>query len=295
VIGVLYADRLHYAFADPAAVLFLQGISEAAEEDDLGLLLVSGASRSRDEGGTEAVGEAAVDGFVVYSMPDDDPLVEAALSRRLPAVLVDQVLRGEVPRVGIDDEGAARAAAEHVLALGHRRVSVVSLEFAPGTPGGLTDLERAGAAAYRVTRSRLAGYRAALEAVGLPPSDVPTYECAEAVWDEGRVAAHALLALDPRPTAILAMSDMLALGAIEAARERGLSVPDNLSVVGFDDVPEAARSAPPLTTVHQPHVEKGLRAGRMLVARLNGEEPEPEAILPTRLVARGSTAPPNRS
>jgi LacI family transcriptional regulator len=87
------------------------------------------------------------------------------------------------------------------------------------------------------------------------------------------------------------MSDMLALGAVEAARDAGLSVPADLSVVGFDDVPEAARANPPLTTVRQPHERKGLAAGRLLVARLRGEEPELEA-LQTRLVVRGSTAPP---
>ena len=98
--------------------------------------------------------------------------------------------------------------------------------------------------------------------------------------------------MDPRPTALLAISDQLAFGAIEAAREMGLSVPGDLSVVGFDDVPEAARSNPPLTTVHQDHVEKGLLAGRLLVARLGGEEPEAPNTLRTRLVVRESTAPP---
>jgi DNA-binding LacI/PurR family transcriptional regulator len=98
--------------------------------------------------------------------------------------------------------------------------------------------------------------------------------------------------MDPRPTALLATSDQLAFGAIEAAMEMGLSMPGDLSVVGFDDVPEAARSVPPLTTVHQDHVQKGLLAGRLLVARLGGEEPAAPKTLQTRLVVRESTAPP---
>jgi DNA-binding LacI/PurR family transcriptional regulator len=98
--------------------------------------------------------------------------------------------------------------------------------------------------------------------------------------------------MDPRPTALLAISDQLAFGAVEAAREMGLDVPGDLSVVGFDDVPEAARSNPPLTTVHQDHVQKGLLAGRLLVARLEGEEPQSPRTLPTTLVVRESTAPP---
>jgi len=289
-IGVLYADRLSYAFVDPAAVLFLRGISEAAEEAGLGLLLVSRASRS-GSGDVEAVGNAAVDGFVVYSMPDGDPLVDAVLERRLPAVLVDQVSRGDAPLVGIDDEGAARSAAEHLLGLGHRRLGVVSLELTGEPRGGFVDAQRRRTATFLAARNRLAGYAAAFGAVGLVPSQVPVYECAVNTVEEGRAAGEALLALRGRPTAILAMSDMLALGAMEAARDAGLSVPDDLSVVGFDDVPEAARANPPLTTVHQPHERKGLAAGRLLVARLRGEEPELEA-LQTRLVVRGSAAPP---
>jgi DNA-binding LacI/PurR family transcriptional regulator len=101
-----------------------------------------------------------------------------------------------------------------------------------------------------------------------------------------------LLSREPRPTAILALSDQLALGVFEAAKKMGLSIPGDLSVVGFDDVPEASRTEPALTTVYQPHVEKGLVAGRMLVAQLRGEEPRSPEPLPTRLVVRGSTAPP---
>ena len=99
-----------------------------------------------------------------------------------------------------------------------------------------------------------------------------------------------MLYRNPRPTAVLAISDQLALGVLEAARERGLSVPEELSVVGFDDVPEAARVVPPLTTVHQPHVEKGMLAGSMLVSQLRDEAPPKPELLPTRLVVRGSTA-----
>jgi DNA-binding LacI/PurR family transcriptional regulator len=101
-----------------------------------------------------------------------------------------------------------------------------------------------------------------------------------------------LLSREHRPTAILTLSDQLALGVFEAAKKMGLSIPEDLSVVGFDDVPEASRTEPALTTVYQPHVEKGLIAGRMLVAQLRGVEPQSPEPLPTWLVVRGSTAPP---
>jgi DNA-binding LacI/PurR family transcriptional regulator len=289
-VGVLYADRLSYAFADPAAVMFLEGVSEAAEEAALGLLLVPAPLReARDQA---SVGEAAVDGFVIYCLAEDDPLVDAALERRLPVVLVEQPSREDAPSVSTDDVGGARAAAGHLLELGHERLGVVSFELGRDASGGLAGLERRRAATYRPSRLRLEGYAAAIEEAGLSWEDVPVYEVAENVPEQGRIAAEVLLAREPRPTAILTLSDQLALGVFEAARKMGLSIPGDLSVVGFDDVPEASRTEPALTTVYQPHVEKGLIAGRLLVAQLRGEEPRSPEPLPTRLVVRGSTAPP---
>ena len=292
-IGVLYADRLSYAFADPAAVLFFEGVSKAAEEAGLGLLLVPGSISGRHD--PEAVRAAAVDGFVVYCMAEGDRMIGAVRDRRLPAVLVDdppEVFAEGMSRVSIDDEGGARAAAEHLVGLGHRRIAVVSFELAPRPVGGLAGLDRQAQTAFRSTRLRLDGYRAAVEEAGVPWEDVPVYECPENVPEEGAAAARVLLGMDPRPTALLATSDQLAFGTIEAAREMGLSVPSDVSVVGFDDVPAAAGATPPLTTVHQDHAEKGLLAGRLLVARLGGEEPEAPKALRTRLVVRKSTATP---
>jgi len=287
-IGVLYEDRLSFAFADPAEVLFLRGLSVATEEARLGLLLLSGAPR--EERDPVVVGSAVVDGFVVYSMSDDDPLVRAALERRVPVVIVDQPRIEGLPFVGIDDEAAARAAAEHLIGLGHERFGVVAFEIVAGTPKVVMDLGQHQTATFRVSRARLRGYAAALEEAGRNPSEVPVHECTENTREEGRRAAGELLSRKPRPTAIMALSDQLALGVLDAAKEMDLSVPGDLSVIGFDDVPEAAQATPPLTTVNQPHVEKGLRAGRMLIAQFREEEPPEPEILPTRLVVRGSTA-----
>jgi DNA-binding LacI/PurR family transcriptional regulator len=289
-VGVVYADPLSYAFADPAAVMFLEGVSQAAEEAGLGLLLVP--APLREGRNPKAVGEAAVDGFVIYCLAEDDPLVDMALERRLPVVLVEQPPREGAPSVETDDVGGARAAAEYLLGLGHERLGVVSFELGRDASGALAGLERQREATYRPSRLRLEGYRAAVEAAGLPWGDVPVYEATGNVPEQGRIAAEVLLSREPRPTAILVLSDQLALGVVEAAKKMGLSVPGDLSVVGFDDVPEASRTEPPLTTVYQPHVEKGLEAGRMLVSQLQGEEPRSPEPLPTRLVVRGSTAPP---
>jgi DNA-binding LacI/PurR family transcriptional regulator len=225
-------------------------------------------------------------------MPDDDPLVAAALGRQ-PVAIADGPEREDVPFVGIDDEDMARAAAEHLLALGHRRFAVASIGFTPVVEGGLADLERQAEATYRPVRARLRGYRAAIEAAGLAWEGVPVYECAGNGPADGEAAARVLLSRNSRPTAVLAVTDRLAFGVLEAARGAGLSVPGDLSVVGFDDIPEAARANPPLTTVYQPHVEKGISTGRLLIERLrDASKPDEKVLLTARLVVRGSTAAP---
>lgn len=288
VVGVLYADRLSYAFADPAAVMFLEGVSTATEEAGLGLLLVPSSSRAARD--PVAVGEAVVDGFVIYSMPADDPLLAAAVARRLPAVLVDQYPQGGLPTIGIEDAAAARTVAEHLIQLGHRKFAIISLELTGNSAGGFADEARQSAATFLPSRERLQGYRTALSEAELSWPDTRVYECLENVPNEGYRAAKALLSGAPRPTAILAMSDRLALGVVQAAGAMGLSVPGDLSVVGFDDIPEASRCIPRLTTVRQPHVEKGLKAGQMLISQLEAEDAQGSEILPSRLVVRGSTA-----
>jgi LacI family repressor for deo operon, udp, cdd, tsx, nupC, and nupG len=112
--------------------------------------------------------------------------------------------------------------------------------------------------------------------------------------ETGRRAVEELLRLDPRPTAVLAMADALAAGVLGGVAEQGVAVPEQLSVVGFDDVPFAARTDPPLTTISQPTEEKGRLAARALLDALeSGSPPEPKrTLLPARLVVRGSTGPP---
>lgn len=289
-LGLVYDSRLSYAVRDPAAVAFLGGVSEAAEAARLGLLLVPGtAPEQRD---AAAVGRALVDGLIVYSVAAGDALVTAALERRRPTVIVDQPRARGVPFVGIDDRAAAREAAEHLIGLGHRRMAVVSFALSPDGRRGPAGAGRRRGARYPVTRARLAGYADALEAAGLPSSETPVYECPGSSAALGHDAARALLGERPRPTALLATSDQLALGAVEAARELGLAVPRDLSVVGFDDVPAASAAAPPLSSVHQDHAEKGRLAAETLLALLRGEEAPRTRRVPHRLVIRASTGPP---
>jgi DNA-binding LacI/PurR family transcriptional regulator len=287
-LGLLYTDRLSYAFADPAAIRFLQGIARAAEDEGLGLLLLPG----RSGGIRPTSSQAVVDGFIIYSLVQDDPQIAAALVRRLPTVLVDVAHSVGGPVVGIDDRGAAREAAAFLLGLGHRRLAVIAFGLGPEHAVGYADLHQQSVASFHVVAERLRGYTAAFAAAGLPWAGVPVYTCQDNTREAGREAALQLLARASRPTAILAMSDRYALGALDAAHAFGLTVPDDLSIVGFDDIPEAALTRPALTTIRQDHHEKGLRAGRLLIAQLRGEEAPALTLLPTTFIARESTAPP---
>jgi DNA-binding LacI/PurR family transcriptional regulator len=288
-IGVALTETLSYAFSDSAAIGFLHGLTRRIEPQGLSILLVP-ASPRRD---AAVVRDAIVDGFVVYSMPADDPHVAAIQGRGQPVVFVDQPHVAGMHFVGVDIRAASRRLTEHLLELGHRRLAVVSFPLGPDMHRGPADLARQAAATREVTRDRLRGYRDAVEAHGLDWGRVRVEERLRSGADEGRDAGLVLLSARPRPTAVLAMSDHLALGVVEAAHQLGLRVPGDVSVVGFDDIPGAAAADPPLTTMRQPLAGKGEVAGELLLESLAGAAREPQVrILPTELVTRGSTAAP---
>lgn len=172
---------------------------------------------------------------------------------------------------------------------------MVSYELGPGHRQGHVDADRLSGISFAGTRERLGGYRAALAGADLDWPTTPLFECDHNARQPGREAAATLLAARPRPTAIVAMSDELALGVLQAANDARLDVSQDLSVVGFDDTPAAARATPPLTTVRQPLREKGALAGQRLLALQEGKPPSRARRLPTSVVVRESTAPPRRS
>jgi DNA-binding LacI/PurR family transcriptional regulator len=234
------------------------------------------------------VGSALVDGFILYGTQENDPRVDTVRRRRLPYVLVDYAPAPDRRVVGVDDAAGARLAAEHLVRLGHRAFGIV-MPYAGEDMNG-PQAERG--VQRHVGAGRLAGWRDAVEAAGVDWEAVPVAGSEDGSRAGGRVAAARLLDRAARPTAILAFSDLLAFGALDAAAERGLAVPDRLSVAGFDDVPEAALVTPALTTVRQPHLRKGSEAVRLLL----DEGGPPSVELPVELVVRASTAPaPERS
>lgn len=267
VIGVVYDSPLQSAFADPAASLFLGGVARAVQEEGLNLLLLAGAGEAEPS----PVTAASVDGVILYATTGASPALVAARARALPAVLVDQAPQEGLPLVGIEDEEGAHAAARHLRDLGHREVGVLALPLGgEGAPNAHI-------------RARLEGYRRGLEgAAGLHLCESPDNSP-----ESGAHLTRGLLAARPGVTALLCMSDVLAQGALRAAADLGRSVPGDLSVVGYDDIPSSAALG--LTTVHQPTEDKGTHAGRAMLALLRGETP-PAVRLPTRLVVRGTTA-----
>jgi DNA-binding LacI/PurR family transcriptional regulator len=287
-VGLLLTEALSYAFRDPAATGFIEGLALACEQAGQGLLLVPVSPENVD---VTAVHQAGVDGFVVYSVPENDPHFLAVLERPLPIVVCDQPQRVDgVDRVGVDDRAGMLALARHLTGLGHRHIGVLCMRLASDHHDGRASQERQWDATFPVQRDRFSGLRDGFAEVGVDWADVPVIERFEHSHEAARAAAAELLALDSKLTAVVCTSDVLALGALAYAAERGLSVPDDLTITGFDGVPEAARAG--LTTVRQPLLEKGRVAGELLLER--GDRSRPRVVtLPTELQI-GTTSGPAR-
>ena len=282
-IGVVVMDDLSYFFQDPFSREFMSGVAEICDARGAGIALVSAVDRDRAAWGIDS---ALVDGFIIQCLEHGDQLIDLARRRGLPFVAVDVDPGPDASAILIDDRGGARQAAEHLLALGHRRFGILSLEIHADGHVGLVEGARRSASLYGPTRHRLEGYGTALRAAGVDFDAVPIVEVAN---DQGGATAGAATLFDAAPdiTAVLAMSDVLALGAIAEARRRGLAVPGDVSVVGYDDVPEAARAEPPLTTIAQPTRRKGGIAAHMIF----DPGPPRKEFLPVELVVRASTGP----
>lgn len=280
-LGVLTPQALAVTFSNPFFAEFSEGVAQTAERLGYELHFISPLHGSL----ALAVGRATVDGVVAIGLSANHPEVGQIQAAGLPMVFVDADDLPAHSSVVVDDEGGARAAADHLLALGHRDVVVLAVEGPEGSAAGQAD-------ELGVSARRLRGYRAAFDAASV---DLPAARIVpgRASIDGGADAFRRAWAAGHRPTGILAMSDAMAIGAMSAARDIGVLVPRDLSIVGFDDVDVAAHVEPPLTTVHQQTREKGAEAARLLLAGIEHREQPPERRrLATRLIVRGSTGPP---
>ena len=229
---------------------------------------------TRVEGGASILTYAETsraDGLIVL----DGTLSIEGLARRVPVVLACEWIPGlAAPRVKIDNRHAATLAVDHLAELGHRRIAHVT-----GPPGNV------------LTEARLAGTRQALKARGLP---APHVFPGDFSLESGRCAGEAWLALpsEERPTAVFLASDEMACGFIGEVQHRGVVVPRDLSVMGFDDIELVAHMTPALSTIRQPREAIGRLAARRLLDRIGGDESSDDTVLPVELVLRTSTAPP---
>jgi len=282
-IGVAAAEPLSYFFADPWARRLLAEVADVCDARGAGLALVSVAGGKHLAWSIES---ALVDGFLLRC-GGPELLVEVTQRRGLPFVALSlDTDEPDVPAIDIDDFGGALACGRHLLALGHRRIAILGIGL--GEVAQRVRPESAWATRFVNVRERAKGYLAALAEAGVPEEDTPIM----AVRNDGENIAEALELLfdgrQPRPTALLAMSDKVGLAALDWLVERGLRVPEDVSLVGFDGVPEAADSVPPLTTVEQPFRQI---AERSVAAILDDAMPTGREVLPLTLLVRGSTAP----
>ena len=267
VIGVLVAGF------EPYSAEVLKGVQAAALETAYELLAYSGPHADQPAEGWERRSLSRLAGTLIDGAIIVTPTVSLT-ETSVPVVAIDPHLGREVPAsIDGDSVQGARAAMEHLLGLGHRRIAHIS---------GRRDLESAG--------QREREYRRSLTRAGIP-YDPDLVRDGGYQRHFGATAARELFALADRPTAIFAANDLSAIGALDAAHELGLRVPEDVSIVGYDDIPEAVASTPPLTTVVQPMGDMGQRAFRMLVDLLSGEDAARHAHLRTRLIVRQSTAP----
>lgn len=278
-VGLLLTEDLPYVFADPGTLTFLHGMATELAAAGQSLLIIPTASDPEHT----VLRSAIVDALVLRAMSPDDPAIATARERHVPLVIGGGPRVAGIPFVGIDNARSAVKAADHLLRLGHARFGVVTVP-----PGG----RATGFPPRPGLHQRTAGFVRALTDAGIPLSQVTVVEAADNVREDGRMAAQELFAGPGlRPTAVFAVTDVLAFGVLDGAALAGLRVPADLSVVGFDDVDEAARTTPPLTTVSHLLYEQGRAAVTVVLAAVEGTVVRPPRLTP-HLVLRESTAPP---
>jgi DNA-binding LacI/PurR family transcriptional regulator len=264
-------------FTRPSFVGRLRGVEYALADSEYDLILFNVETTAKRDAYFRSVPRRErVDGLLIISLSPRDADVDRFLQTGVPTVLVD-ARHPRMSRAVIDDVTGGRVATQHLIHLGHRKIGYVSDKLE--NPFNFVS-----------SRDRYEGYCQALDGAGIPFR--PEYHCqGEHGREEAREMAHALLSLSDPPTAVFAASDTQAIGVLQAAEDAGLQVPDELSVIGYDDIDIAEYVH--LTTVRQPLFVSGVEGVEMLLESIAAPSPNPRRVLlPTELVVRGTTAPP---
>lgn len=284
-LGVLLPQQIDSALENPYYTQFFRGVGHTCHQEGLSMLLVPPLRGSM----LKAIPYAAVDGFIVCGLETDRGEVQALRSRGIPFVLVDSDETDGVSYIDVDEQEGMRDVAQYVLSQGHRRILV--LAFESGTTGGPTGWHGPLSRRKQGFDEALAAYDVAADDPRVEVREIPCTRAAGAaalrdVWLNGE-----------RPTAVLAFSDIIAFGVLDAAHELGIDVPRELSVTGFDDLPESEWAHPGLTTARQPIEAKGRLAAEYLVDAIAAQDHEPHRRrLHATLVVRSSvTVPPKTS
>jgi DNA-binding LacI/PurR family transcriptional regulator len=279
IIGLVSPYTPAQLLIDPHLQGNICGIEEILNEHDYALLIAT-ANREHDPSTSyeRLLRSRYIDGAVVMETQESkSPHLHRQLSQqRYPWVVLGYPV-GMVPCfcVHADDLQGAQSMTEHLISLGHRRIGIIRVKDS----------------AY-ASEERVRGYRQMLAYKGLAVDETLLVNCADWSSEEAYKVAPLLLERSDRPTAIFALNDRMAIGVIQWAREHGLRVPEDVSVVGFDDIPAAKSSFPPLTTIRQPSIEMGHEAIKLLFKLLDGGSSSSRVVINTELVIRASSAPP---
>lgn len=276
VIGIVIPQSLNVVFEDPYYFpVLLQGVAEAAQQHDHATLLFVGQSDEDEQQLYQRIlKNRLVDGLVIASATQDSKITKRLLEHHIPFVMLERpsAYVDRINYVSIDNVSASLKAVNHLLEQGRRRIAHIT--------GSLNNTDAS---------DRMAGYRHALELAGLTVDDDLI---AEGHFSSRSGYQGMQTLLDHGVDAVFAASDTTAYGALQALQEAGQRVPEDVAVVGFDDLPRALETSPQLTTIQQPIKQKGFRATELLLDILDSEVMEPKHILlPTQLVIRGSSAP----
>jgi DNA-binding LacI/PurR family transcriptional regulator len=271
ILGLVLCQTRDRITQDAFLPEVIRGVNAVASEHDYRVLLESVEDVAAPDAYIGLVQQAHIDGIVLSGPRSDDGQLPHLRELGFPVVLMGQLPEAGLPFVDVDNVRAAQTAVAHLIGLGHQRIACIT--NAP--------LE------YTAAADRLKGYQMALEAAGLP-FDPRLVRYGDFKERSGFEAMQSLLALPERPTAVFVGSDMVAFGALRAARLAGLNVPRDLALVGFDDVPLAQYIDPPLTTVRLPAQRLGAQAAQMLIRMLEQGSDESWLLLETELVIRQS-------